>query len=228
MSAIEETLARINLMGGVEGYVIVDHRGTILRHSKSLSAAQAEDYAHALSGLTQMARHVVRDLEPKVCLGTPSYDGGRWARCGPLYLRAERPGVLQAARPRARAALRAVRGLPRRRAAGASGRFRGPLPLLQLSSPTCALFSSPSPPIAAMETCRLGSGCSSRRSNGRGGRGGRPCRWSRGRDCRRRRRQVTCHTCTCIDVVAMRQRSSSGVAGALEKDSCRELGVRAA
>ena len=32
----------------------------------------------------------------------------------------------------------------------------------------------------------------------------------------------------CIDVVAMRQRSSSGVAGALEKDSCRELGVRAA
>ena len=66
MSAIEETLARINLMGGVEGYVIVDHRGTILRHSKSLKAGEAEDYAHALSQLTHKARHVVRDLDPKV------------------------------------------------------------------------------------------------------------------------------------------------------------------
>lgn len=84
MSAIEETLARINLMGGVEGYVIVDHRGTILRHSKSLTAAQAEDYAHALSGLTQMARHVVRDLEPKVCSDLLSCGDVRWASPTPF------------------------------------------------------------------------------------------------------------------------------------------------
>jgi hypothetical protein len=62
----------LQLLGGVEGYVIVDNKGTILRHSKSLSTTAASDYAHEMIKLAHKARHVVRDLEPKVRRG-----GGR-------------------------------------------------------------------------------------------------------------------------------------------------------
>lgn len=100
-SAIEDTLARINLLGGVEGYVVVDNavsrlhspdvcvsdstvlqkhcasrdvaipgllrmQGTILRQSKSLSPGDAAIYAKEMAALTAKARHVVRDLNPKV------------------------------------------------------------------------------------------------------------------------------------------------------------------
>ena len=96
-SAIEETLARIGVMTGVEGYVIVDHnvstrrgaaytqaaavgattaigclalassapQGVLLRHSKSFTQDQAIEFSNELRELTQKARHVVRDLEPR-------------------------------------------------------------------------------------------------------------------------------------------------------------------
>lgn len=52
-------------------------QGTILRQSKSLSAPDAAVYASEMTKLAQKARHVVRDLDPKV-------SGGRsmmMARC---------------------------------------------------------------------------------------------------------------------------------------------------
>ena len=64
-SAIEETLARIGTMPGVEGYVIVDNNGVLLRHSVSYTESQALEYAGDVSQLTAKARHVVRDLEPR-------------------------------------------------------------------------------------------------------------------------------------------------------------------
>lgn len=65
-SDIEETLARISVMGGVEGYVITDGKGTILRQSKGMSSEQAAKYSTELLALTNKARHVVRDIDPKV------------------------------------------------------------------------------------------------------------------------------------------------------------------
>lgn len=65
-SAVEETLARIALMGGVEGFLITDGEGTILRQSKGLSARDAAMYATQILALTARARHAVRDLDPKV------------------------------------------------------------------------------------------------------------------------------------------------------------------
>jgi hypothetical protein len=42
-------------------------QGTILRQSKSISTTEAAEYAHEMLRLSQKARHVVRDLDPKVC-----------------------------------------------------------------------------------------------------------------------------------------------------------------
>jgi len=67
---VEETLARIALMGGVEGYVIADVTGVVLRQSKSFSSETASTYAREVLSLTRRARHVVRDLDPKVRLGS--------------------------------------------------------------------------------------------------------------------------------------------------------------
>jgi hypothetical protein len=126
-SAIEETLARISLMGGVEAYVITDgkgaslpppalrvarprvatiadrkcttvrqarshdspsprtpnHRaGNILRQSKGITADQAAKYAAEMMKLTMKARHVVRDLDPKVRGALPQcpvdWEASRW------------------------------------------------------------------------------------------------------------------------------------------------------
>ncbi len=65
-SAVEETLARIALMGGVEGFIITDGDGVILRQSKTFSSAAAMQYATEVLALTKRARHVVRDIDPKV------------------------------------------------------------------------------------------------------------------------------------------------------------------
>ena len=64
-AAIEETLSRLAVMGGVECYVITDGKGAILRQSKGISAADAAKFAAEVLKLTQKARHVVRDLDPK-------------------------------------------------------------------------------------------------------------------------------------------------------------------
>ena len=66
MSQIEETLSRISKMGGVEGYVITDGEGNVVRQSKSFSDEVAASYAGEVSKLTKRARHLVRDLDPKV------------------------------------------------------------------------------------------------------------------------------------------------------------------
>ena len=68
MSQIEETLSRISKMGGVEGYVITDGDGNVVRQSKSFSDEVAASYASEVSKLTKRARHLVRDLDPKVRL----------------------------------------------------------------------------------------------------------------------------------------------------------------
>jgi hypothetical protein len=65
-SAVEETLARIALMGGVTGFIICNGDGGILRQSKGLTARDAAAYAAPVLVLTNRARHAVRDLDPKV------------------------------------------------------------------------------------------------------------------------------------------------------------------
>ena len=66
MSQIEETLARIAKMGGVEGFVITDSEGVVVRQSKSFTDEQAAMYSLEVLRLTNRARHFVRDLDPKV------------------------------------------------------------------------------------------------------------------------------------------------------------------
>jgi hypothetical protein len=69
MSQIEETLARISKMGGVEGFVITDSEGVVVRQSKSFTDEQAAMYSLEVLRLTNRARHFVRDLDPKVRMG---------------------------------------------------------------------------------------------------------------------------------------------------------------
>ena len=65
MSEGEETLERVKLQSGVEGYVIVDKDGQVLRRLPSMPAAKAEVYAEFMPVLATKARGVVRDLDPK-------------------------------------------------------------------------------------------------------------------------------------------------------------------
>ena len=65
MSEVEETLERVKLQSGVEGYVIVDKDGQVLRRLPSMPAANAEVYAEFMTVLATKARGVVRDLDPK-------------------------------------------------------------------------------------------------------------------------------------------------------------------
>ena len=52
-------------MGGVESYVITDLKGVLLRQSKGITTADAVRFASEIMKLTNKARHVVRDLDPK-------------------------------------------------------------------------------------------------------------------------------------------------------------------
>ena len=61
-------------MGGVEGYLITDGAGQILRKSKNFSATDAASYAKEVLTLTMRARHAVRDLDPKVRMQDPHDD----------------------------------------------------------------------------------------------------------------------------------------------------------
>ena len=65
MSEVEETLERVKLQSGVEGYVIVDKDGQVLRRLPAMPAAKAEVYAEVMTVLATKARGVVRDLDPK-------------------------------------------------------------------------------------------------------------------------------------------------------------------
>ncbi|RLN85277.1 hypothetical protein BBJ28_00002755 [Nothophytophthora sp. Chile5] len=65
MSEVEETLERIKNHKGVEGYVIADRNGNVLRRHPQMQVAEAEKYALYMKELTTKARGVVRDLNPK-------------------------------------------------------------------------------------------------------------------------------------------------------------------
>eukprot|EP00753_Platysulcus_tardus_P005385 PLAT13241.1.p2 GENE.PLAT13241.1~~PLAT13241.1.p2 ORF type:complete len:118 (-),score=36.99 PLAT13241.1:126-446(-) len=65
MSEIEETLERIKNQPGVEGLVIVNAKGEVLRQLPGMSADLAQLYGDLITQLATMARSVVRDLNPK-------------------------------------------------------------------------------------------------------------------------------------------------------------------
>lgn len=65
-SEVEETIERIKVQNGVEGYVICNKNGQVLRRFPTMSQEAAEKYAQAMIGLSFQARSVVRDLNPKV------------------------------------------------------------------------------------------------------------------------------------------------------------------
>jgi len=64
-SEVEETLERVKIQSGVEGYVIASHDGTVLRRFPSMSQELAEAYAESMKHLGKKSRNVVRDLDPK-------------------------------------------------------------------------------------------------------------------------------------------------------------------
>ncbi|DBA04392.1 TPA: hypothetical protein N0F65_009988 [Lagenidium giganteum] len=65
MSEVEETLERVKNHKGVEGYVIADRNGNVLRRHPQMALTEAERYANYMRELTTKARGVVRDLNPK-------------------------------------------------------------------------------------------------------------------------------------------------------------------
>lgn len=65
-SEVEETIERIKVQPGVEGYVICNKQGQVLRRFPNMSVEDAETYAHTMNALTNQARGVVRDLNPHV------------------------------------------------------------------------------------------------------------------------------------------------------------------
>mmetsp|Transcript_34268 Transcript_34268/g.50378 ORF Transcript_34268/g.50378 Transcript_34268/m.50378 type:complete len:102 (-) Transcript_34268:92-397(-) len=64
MSSIEETLQRIKSTEGVQGFVIVDQNGGILRKSDSFSDEVSTQNGALIDDLTRMAMGAVRDLDP--------------------------------------------------------------------------------------------------------------------------------------------------------------------
>ena len=82
MSEVEETLERVKLQSGVEGYVIVDKDGQVLRRLPSMPAAKAEVYAEFMTVLATKARGVVRlgrpdSVRPELLQYCPDAASGR-------------------------------------------------------------------------------------------------------------------------------------------------------
>ena len=65
MSEVEETIERIRVQGGVEGYVICSKEGQVLRRYPSMTQEAAEKMAASMMRLAEQARGVVRDLSPR-------------------------------------------------------------------------------------------------------------------------------------------------------------------
>lgn len=63
---MEETIERIKVQNGVEGYVICNKQGQVLRRFPTMSQENALQYAECMMSLASQARGVVRDLNPKV------------------------------------------------------------------------------------------------------------------------------------------------------------------
>nr|CCA25064.1 conserved hypothetical protein [Albugo laibachii Nc14] len=66
MSEVEEALDQIRNFKGVEGYVIADSSGNVLRRHPQMQAAEAEKYAVYMKELAVKAHGVVRDINPEV------------------------------------------------------------------------------------------------------------------------------------------------------------------
>jgi dynein light chain roadblock-type len=64
MSAVEEALERIKEQKGVEGYVICNSEGAVLRRSSAIVKANAEVIAQSMTKLIQTTMNGVRDLNP--------------------------------------------------------------------------------------------------------------------------------------------------------------------
>ena len=101
MSEVEETLERVKIQAGVDGYVICSKQGQVLRRLPSMTQAQAEIYADFMSQLSRKARGVVRDLNPKNEL--------RWRS----RVRRQTPPRAPASRPRPRPRATQVPSTPR-------------------------------------------------------------------------------------------------------------------
>ena len=65
-SEVEETIERIKVQNGVEGYVICNKQGQVLRRFPTMTQETAVQYADCMMSLASQARGVVRDLNPKV------------------------------------------------------------------------------------------------------------------------------------------------------------------
>mmetsp|Transcript_8747 Transcript_8747/g.8843 ORF Transcript_8747/g.8843 Transcript_8747/m.8843 type:complete len:104 (+) Transcript_8747:146-457(+) len=65
MSEVEETIERIKVQPGVEGYVICNKQGQVLRRYPTMAQEVAEQYAESMMNLSSQARSVARDLNPK-------------------------------------------------------------------------------------------------------------------------------------------------------------------
>lgn len=66
MSDVEDIIERLKLQSGVEGYVICDTQGHVLRRLPSMPSEVAENYARKMLSLVNQARGVCRDVNPKV------------------------------------------------------------------------------------------------------------------------------------------------------------------
>lgn len=62
MSAVEEALERIKDQKGVEGFVICNNDGVVLRCSNAIVKANATGIAQGMTMLVQSAIHGIRDL----------------------------------------------------------------------------------------------------------------------------------------------------------------------
>lgn len=65
-SEVEETIERIKVQTGVEGYVICNKAGQVLRRFPNMLIEEAEIYSKSMMTLTTQARGTIRDLNPKV------------------------------------------------------------------------------------------------------------------------------------------------------------------
>jgi dynein light chain roadblock-type len=65
MSEVEETIERIKVQTGVEGYVISNRHGQVLRRFPTMPQEVAELYAQHMIALSAQARGVIRDINPK-------------------------------------------------------------------------------------------------------------------------------------------------------------------
>ncbi len=65
-SEVEETIERIKVQPGIEGYVICNKQGQVLRRYPQMTPDLAEKFSAAMISLASQARSVVRDLNPKV------------------------------------------------------------------------------------------------------------------------------------------------------------------